>query len=338
MTGAATAPARRRGWWLFLLALFAYVALGYVPAGPAFTPVVTAFLLAGATTVACALVALALHGRLAVGAVAVALTAMLLTSGMPGAGESYRMLVYGWVVVLAASFGLVSLLAPTQPFLPRALVTVAVAMAVGLLGTTLFGNGFERVRAAVYSEAARRADQIDLAGQRRFSTADWRDAESRQPRLTSVRVAYDEWVHALPQRTLFLLPSLLALQSLAGLALGWELFHRLSRHGIGPPLAPLREFRFNDQFVWAVAVGLTILVLPEFAEGRVAAANILVFFGTLFVLRGLAVLVALRRGRWLLPVVVLLLFVAWPVALVSALALGLADIWIDIRRRARPAL
>jgi hypothetical protein len=138
-----------------------------------------------------------------------------------------------------------------------------------------------------------------------------------------------------PQRTLFLLPSLLALQSLAGLALGWDLFHRLTRHGIGPPLAPLREFRFNDQFVWALAVGLTIMVLPEFAEGRAAAANILVFFGTLFVLRGLGVLSSFRPGRWLMLLAIPLLVVAWPVALAAALMLGLTDIWIDVRRRAQ---
>jgi hypothetical protein len=325
----------RRGWWLFLAALFAYVAFGYVPPGPAFLPIAPSFLLVGGTVIACVLLTLALHGRLPLAPLLVAGVGMLLTSGMPGVTDSYRLLVLGWSVVLPASFGLVSLITPSQPFLPRALASIAVALAIAIAGASLFGQGAERVRAAVYSEAARRADLIDIAGQRRFSGASWRDAEARQPQLTAIRVSYDEWVHALPSRTLFLLPSLLALQSLAGLALGWELFHRLSRRALGRPLSPLRDFRFNDQFVWAVAVGLTIFVLPEFAEGRAAAANILVFFGALFALRGLGVLASFRRGWFLVPLVLLLLVVAWPVAVVLALGLGLADIWLDVRRRAQ---
>lgn len=333
---AAPAPGRRK-WWLFLLGMFAFVMFGYVPAGAAFTPVGPAFLLVGGTAIACVLVAAALHGRTAVAPLAVAIAGIVLTSTMPGADQTYRYLVFGWSVLLAASFGLVSILAPAQTFLPRALASVALALVVAVAGVALFGNGFEKVRSSMYAEAARRADMIDMAGQRQFSASSWRDAEVRQPQLASVRAAYEEWVHGLPQRTLFLLPSLLALQSLAGLALGWELFHRLSRQRIGEPLSRLREFSFNDQYVWAVAVGLTILVLPEFAEGRAAGANILLFFGALFALRGMGVLASFPRGRFLVPLVALLFIAAWPLAAGITLLLGLADIWLDVRQRARPA-
>ncbi|CAN5300696.1 hypothetical protein BH23GEM2_BH23GEM2_07270 [soil metagenome] len=333
---AAPAPARRK-WWLFLLAMVAFVTFGYVPAGAAFTPVGPAFLLVGGTAIACVLVAAALHGRTAVVPLAVAAAGILLTSTMPGTDQAYRYLVLGWTVILSASFGLISLLAPAQPFLSRALATVAITLVVSLSGVALFGDGLEKVRSAMYAEAARRADLIDMAGQRQFSAGSWRDAEVRQPQLVAVRAAYEEWVHTLPQRTIFLLPSLLALQSLAGLALGWELFHRLSRQRIGAPLARLREFSFNDQYIWAVAVGLTILLLPEFVDGRAAGANILLFFGALFALRGFGVLASFRRGRFLVPLVALLFLVAWPLAAGVTLLLGLADIWLDVRRRARPA-
>jgi hypothetical protein len=333
---AAPAPTRRR-WWLFLLALVAFVTFGYVPVGAAFTPVGHAFLLVGGATTACVLVAAALHGRTAIVPLAVAAAGILLTGTMPATEPTYRLLVIGWTVILSASFGVVSLIAPAQPFLPRGLATVALALVVGTSAVALFGNGLEKVRSAMYAEAARRADVIDMAGQRQFSAAAWRDAEVRRPQLGAVRAAYEEWVHALPQRTLFLLPSLLALQSLAGLALGWELFHRLSRHRVGAPLARLREFSFNDQYIWAVAVGLTILVLPEFAEGRAAGANILLFFGALFALRGFGVLASFRGGRLLVPLVSLLFLIAWPIAAAVTLLLGLADIWLDVRRRARPA-
>ena len=333
---AAPAPARRK-WWLFLLGLFAFVTFGYVPAGAAFMPVGPAFLLVGGTATACVLVAAALHGRTAIAPLAVAVAGIVLTTAMPGADETYRFLVFGWAVILSASFGLISILVPGQTFLPRALASVALAIVVAVSGAALFGNGFEKVRSSMYAEAVRRADAMDMESQRWFSAAAWRDAEAQQPQLGLLRATYEEWVHSLPQRTLFLLPSLLALQSLAGLAIGWELFHRLSRQRIGEPLARLREFSFNDQYIWAVAVGLTILVLPEFAEGRAAGANILLFFGALFALRGMAVLASFPRGRFLVPLVALLFIAAWPLAAGITLLLGLADIWLDVRRRTRPA-
>lgn len=330
----AAATARRPGWWRFLLALFAYVAFGYLPAATAFTPVGPAFLLVAAVTVACVIVGVALGARPSVPALAVATVGGLLVAPMAGVPDSYRLLVIGWTVVLGASFGMVSLLSPGQPFLSRALSTIALAFIVGVVGAAMFGTGIDRVKAAVYSEATRRADMLDLQGQRYFATEKWRDTEARQPQLATMRASYEEWVHALPARTVFLLPALLALQSLAALALGWELFHRLSRDRIGPPLGRLRDFRFNDQLVWAVAVGLTIFVLPEFAEGRSAGLNILVFFGALFALRGLGVLSSLRRGGLLVAMLVMLLVFAWPLAIALALILGLADIWLDVRRRA----
>ena len=52
--------------------------------------------------------------------------------------------------------------------------------------------------------------------------------------------------------------------------------NRASRTRIGAPLRPLSEFRFSDQLVWGVVVGVTILVLPtlqdvrQHLDGRVA--------------------------------------------------------------------
>jgi hypothetical protein len=334
----STATARGRpGWWRFLLALFAFIALGYAPAGVAFTPIGPAFVLVGFVTIACVVLGAAQGARPNAAPAVIAVIGIALIGAMPGADDSYRLLVFGWALVLAASFGIVSLLSPAQPFLPRALSTIALAITVGVVGATMFGGGVERVKATVYSEAVRRSDLLDMASQQQFAAERWRDAESRQPPLAALRVAYEQWVHSLPQRTVFLLPSLLALQALAALALGWELFRRLSRTRIGPPLGPLREFSFNDQFVWAIAVGLTILLLPEFAEGRAAGVNILLFFGALFTLRGVGVLASLRRGRVLVPLLIALALVAWPLSLAIALALGLADIWLDVRRRASAA-
>lgn len=330
----AASPARP-GWRRFVIALLAFAAFAFVPPGPAFAPIAAACIpiLLGAVIVACAIVAWALGGGTSLAAVAVAL-GLAVFGRFVGTSEEYQLLAVGWSVVLAASFGLVSLISPAQPFLPRALTSIVVALIVALISAAAFGGGLERVRGAVHAEALRRAQVIDSLSQDNFASDAWRNAETRWQWLADFRRASEEGLQGLPNRTVRLLPAMLALQSLVALALGWALFHRLSRAPVGPPLAPLRDFRFNDQLVWAIAVGLTILVLPEFAEGRTAGLNLLLFFGVLFGVRGLAVLASFRRGRTLVIMLVVLTLFAWPLGIGIASSLGLADIWLDVRRRA----
>src|SRR5436309_11792362 len=131
-------------------------------------------------------------------------------------------------------------------------------------------------------------------------------------------------MRATPTFAATLLPALLALESLAVLALGWGVYRRLSPVQIGPPLSPLTEFRFNDQLVWGLAVGATLSLLPAFQEARNAGYNLLLFFGALYLVRGIGVLVWLSRGRYLY--IVILGFVP-QVFLIVTLALGLGDTW-----------
>jgi hypothetical protein len=142
-------------------------------------------------------------------------------------------------------------------------------------------------------------------------------------------------IRALPEHTAALLPALLALESLAALVLGWAVYQRLSPGRIGPPLSPLSEFRFNDQLVWGVAVGATLCLLPTFADGRNAGYNLLVFFGTLYLLRGLGVLAWITKGRYLVLGILSLIPPFGMMLGVLALALGLGDTWLDLRRRAK---
>jgi hypothetical protein len=142
-------------------------------------------------------------------------------------------------------------------------------------------------------------------------------------------------MRSIPDRTAGLLPALLALESLAALALGWGIFQRFSPVKIGPPLSPLTEFRFNDQLVWGVAVGATLCLLPAFAEGRTAGLNLLVFFGVLYLIRGLGVLAWIARGRYAVIVILSLIPQVCIMLGVLALALGLGDTWLDLRRRAK---
>jgi uncharacterized protein YybS (DUF2232 family) len=146
-------------------------------------------------------------------------------------------------------------------------------------------------------------------------------------------------MRAVPRGAARLYPALLALESLAALAVAWSLFHRVSRTRIGPPLAPLREFRFSDQFVWGLIVGLLALILPSLRSVQGPGVNLLLFFGTLYALRGLGVLAWFftpsRSVTAVLVGVALLLLMRDGAAFALGLV-GIGDTWLDWRNRARP--
>ena len=130
-----------------------------------------------------------------------------------------------------------------------------------------------------------------------------------------------------------LFPSMLALESLVALAIAWAAYHRIGRERIGPPLAALQDFRFSDQFVWGLVAGLAMVVVPGFGAMSMVGANLLVFFGALYALRGIGV------GLWFLsPGRVLMAFlfvfaVVFPLVLgVLGVGLGVGDTWLNLAR------
>ena len=173
--------------------------------------------------------------------------------------------------------------------------------------------------------------------QQKWDTQQWKDLTARAPLLQSA----DDWAaeieRELPKHTTPLIPALLALESLAALGLAWAVYHRLSTVKIGPAFGPLTEFRFNDQLIWALAVGLILSLLPAFTEGRNAGFNLLLFFGALYAVRGLGILAWISKGRYLF--IILLSLIPQGILLLGfiALAVGLSDTWFDLRRRAAKA-
>jgi hypothetical protein len=139
---------------------------------------------------------------------------------------------------------------------------------------------------------------------------------------------------------LFLLaPALLALESLLALGLGWAAYHRLTRVRIGPPLGALRGLRFNDQLVWGLVVGATLLLLPTLVEWRALGANLMCFFGTLYALRGAGVLtwwIPDRVAAYVPLALVILVPLLGPsvvlaLVLAATFVVGLGDTWRDFR-------
>ncbi len=136
-----------------------------------------------------------------------------------------------------------------------------------------------------------------------------------------------------------LLPGLLVLTALPGLALAWSWYHRLSSHPTGVPAGQFADFRFNDHLVWLVVVCSAAFVLPIPPEIRGVMGNLAFVASALYAARGAAVLwgnIESFHFGLLLVILVGALFIL-PVALGGCFALGLADTWVDFRRRFPPA-
>jgi hypothetical protein len=130
-------------------------------------------------------------------------------------------------------------------------------------------------------------------------------------------------------------PALLFLAGLGGLRLAWSWYHRVVARPIGPPPAAFAAFKFSDQLVWGWVVGLALVLLGPFPAWTAAGNNLLLVWSVLYAVRGLAVFSAGSR-RVPMPVVATLGLVAMfllPFVLGGLTLLGLADTWLDFRRR-----
>jgi hypothetical protein len=235
-------------------------------------------------------------------------------------------------VLLAASFGLVGLWSTSMPFFSRALLAVGLAIGIGFLLALSSPSGIARFQHAAGEEVTRRVSETLESAREGRSRAEWQELSDKFPALDSFNDESESIMREMPSFSASLLPALLALESLAALALGWGIFQRISPTWLGPPLSRLVEFRFNDQLVWGLAVGATLSLLPAFGEGRNAGYNLLLFFGGLYLIRGIGVLAWMARGRY---VYIILLGLVPQVFLIVTLALGLGDTWLDLRRRAK---
>jgi hypothetical protein len=135
-----------------------------------------------------------------------------------------------------------------------------------------------------------------------------------------------------------ILPGVMVLAGMSGLLVAWRWYHIITESPIGLPPAPFREFRFNDHLVWLLALGLAGTVaqmMGYLPHGEIWPANILVVAGGLYFVRGVAVAAA-AVGGWPAPLLLVggtaVLFLA-PFALTGLFGVGVADTWLDFRRR-----
>ena len=346
LTEAPPAARSERSWGKFLLALLALLLVPALPQFSAILPVEQTTLLLVPAIAACALVGWWAGGKLLLAVFWIGIA--VLVAGLPAAGAAYRDLVRGWSLLVAGAFGLVCLFGNDRRFFVRALTALIIAFVLaGMMG--MLGAGGPALRDTLAAELERR--NANWTGMLETFIAryprEWAEVTSRMPDADGFSAQLAEQLRVLSRAGVTLFPSLLALQSLAALGVAWSAYHRVSRARLGPPLAPLREFRFNDQLVWGLIVGLTLLVLPTLSAFRGLGQNLLLFFGTLYAVRGLGVLswflppnglgigVAVGVAMLFIPVIQVLAVLGFFVLVVASFGLGLGDTWADWRSRAR---
>ncbi|HZK78664.1 MAG TPA: DUF2232 domain-containing protein [Gemmatimonadaceae bacterium] len=335
MTATAAPVRSRRSWRGLAVGLSAFLLAPAVPAFRAIMPIEQTPLLLIAVVAACAVAGWIKGGRIVLPLIWLGIAGVLLLSNAGPPEGAYNWMARGWTLLLAASFGLVGIVAATEAFFPRALSALAVSMALSFGIVLMSQGGTDRISATMSAELNRRIDESNKSLRDAASQPEWKAMLARSPGLQRLTEDSEAQLAAIPKWSAMLMPALLALESLAALALGWAFYHRMSDVTIGPALGKLKDFRFNDQLVWGVAVGGSISLLKAFAEGKTAGLNLLVFFGFLYVLRGMGILAWMTRGTAMKFMLIAAAIFAWPVMTAMAFVIGLGDTWLDWRARAQ---
>jgi ABC-type multidrug transport system fused ATPase/permease subunit len=344
--GLAPAP-RERGWARLAFALAAFLLVPLFPAVRAVLPVEHTLILLVPTVAVCFLLGWWAGGRLSLALVWIAFAAWVMAQPAPSTGGPYYDLARAWGLLLAGAFGVICILGKQGPFFRRALSAIGLALMVGLAHVVAGRTSFRRVERILDEQYEVRNQQSMLA-----LSLSLRGVVERVPSMRDVmtdatvdQTAFE--LHRLSEAASPLFPALLALESLVVCALAWTLYHRLSRARIGPPLAPLRDFRFHDHLAWGLIVGLTVVLLPAFGSLARLGQSLVLFFGMLYALRGLGVIASFVRRSAMFVAIAAVIAILNPrpyaalVALAAVLALfavlGVSDAWGDWRRRMRAA-
>jgi len=329
MTAAPAPEPRKLRWRGLVFALIAFIIVSAMPVLGFYAPVKAWHVMLTTIIAACAVVGW-IRGAPAMTALIWLAAAILLLVRQAPDGDAYFWLERGWILLVAGVFGLTAILSADRPFFVRALLTVVASFAIALAGLGAGAGSFERLQLIISGEFVARnqatLENFDAGAEGIVGAASNSEAVAQSVARTRERL------RLAPEVSEMLTPAFLALQTLAALALGWAMYHRLSRVRVGPAMGPLREFRFNDQLVWGLAVGLTVLLLPAFEDAQAIGLNLVVFFAMLYFVRGLGVLAWVTKGG--VFVVLAVLFSLFPPALG---ALGLSDTWLDWRSRAKAA-
>jgi hypothetical protein len=169
-----------------------------------------------------------------------------------------------------------------------------------------------------------------------------REFGARGERMVAIQRGVEENAKLRTQALPYLLPSAVfawmallvnAGRTIAGRIAGTLKWPALSR-------ASLTRFRLPDGAVWLFLAGLALLVV-QWGTATSAAWTLMLNAGLGFCIQGIAVVESLLLARGVPPsvIVVTMAFVfalATPVFMLTTVAVGLSDVWLDFRRMETP--
>src|SRR3954469_104440 len=201
MATAATTPTQKQSWWALLWGFAAFVVVPQLPLFELVAPIGETLLLLIPIIAGCAIVGWKLGGRAALAVIWLALSAWMLLQPAGVAGSSYDQMARGWAILLAASFGLVSLWSAAVPFFVRALASVALAIGLGFLIALAAPGGVARFQHAAGEEFTRRATSTVDKLEQGMETPEWRDLMAKVPALDTWNDDSEAAMRAIPDRS-----------------------------------------------------------------------------------------------------------------------------------------
>ena len=254
----------------------------------------------------------ALRGYAVLGATLIAIIIV-----MAGPYDGMWYLERGWALLLGGCFVGLSIVRPKMKISDRALEAVFGALVLVAILMTLMSGAWnivdwvisDRVRATV-------AQVIALGG-----------SEGLAPALITA-------LYQTAEVQILIFPALTALASMSALLLSWWLFIFFSGRS-EEALGLVKNFRFNDHLIWMLVVGLFLLFTRWSEPLQRLGSNAVVFIGALCAVRGAAVIVFITGGFSVLGYAMTLfgLVIVPPIVLGGAVLIGIADIYLDFRKR-----
>ena len=236
---------------------------------------------------------------------------------MVGPYDSMWYLERGWALLLGGCFFGLSIARPKMKISDRALEAVFGALVLVAILMTLMSGAWnivdwvisDRVRATV-------AQVIALGG-----------SEGLAPALITA-------LYQTAEVQILIFPALTALASMSALLLSWWLFIFFSGRS-EEAFGSVKDFRFNDHLIWMLVVGLFLLFTRWSEPLQRLGSNAVVFIGALCAVRGAAVIVFITGGFSVLGYAMTLfgLVIVPPIVLGGAVLIGIADIYLDFRKR-----
>jgi predicted membrane protein DUF2232 len=192
-----------------------------------------------------------------------------------------------------------------------------------------------------YGDLIQKLDHELALGDRQFLELA-RQLGTTGERLVTMQRAVEDNARVRSQVLPYLLPSTvfvwMALLVWAGRSIAARIAGTLRWPGLSR--SPLREWRLPEGAVWVFLAGLALVVV-QWGAATPAAWTLLLNAGLGYCIQGIAVVESLLLARGIPPsvIAVTMAFVfalATPVFMITTVAVGLSDVWLDYRRMDAP--